>query len=193
MTSGLHLHPEKARDIAREMLTAFGALVLWALSVAGDDDRFLAEIALLRDAINAALAASDAHDALHALLRYLSQTHQRLGPRRIGNLLKAAAEPRREKVIMDVMDELREEGRVEGRTEGRAEGRAEMLLKQLTARFGPVPAKAKAQVLAAKAPALDRWALRVLTAPSLQAVLGASKARARKTAPARRNTRAARA
>ncbi len=100
-------------------------------------------------------------------------------------LLKTTAERRQEKVIMDVLDELRQEGRVEGR--------AQILLKQLTARFGPVPAEAKAQILAAKQPSLDRWALRVLTAPSLDAVLGAAKARPTKTAPARKTTRAARA
>jgi hypothetical protein len=178
------LHPDKARDIAREMLTAFGQVVLWALSVAGDDARFLAEIDRMRDAINAALAAPDAHDALGVLLRYLSVTHERLGAQRIGDLLKAAAGPRQEKVIMNALEELTQKGRVEGR--------AQMLLKQLTARFGPVPAEAKAQVLGAKQPALDRWALRVLTAPSLQAVLGAAKARPTKTAPARKPSRAAR-
>ncbi len=188
------LHPEAARDLAREMLTAFGELVLWALSVAGDDARFLAEIDRMRDAIDAALAAPDAHDALYALLRYLSLTHDRLGPKRIGKLLETTAERRQEKVIMDVLDELRQEGREEGRKEGREEGRARMLLKQLTARFGPVPAEAKAQILAAKQPALDRWALRVLTAPSLQAVLGAAaKARPSKTARKRTPGRAARA
>ena len=97
---------------------------------------------------------------------------------------------------MDVLDELREDGRVEGRVEGERIGerigRARLLLKQLTARFGPVPAEAKAQVLAAQQPALDRWALRVLTAPSLQAVLGPRTPRPKKkTAPARRATRAA--
>jgi predicted transposase YdaD len=195
------LHPAQARGLVEEMLTAFGKLVLWALSVAGDDERFLAEIERMRGAISAALAAPDAHDALFALLRYLSATHERLGAKRIGKLLKAGAAGRQEKVIMDALDELRQEGREEGREEGervgREEGerigRARLLLKQLTARFGRVPAEAKAQVLAAKEPALDRWAVRVLTARSLQAVLGAPASRAKKPAPARRASRAARA
>jgi hypothetical protein len=198
------LHPAAARGIVDRMLTAFGKLVLWALSVAGDDARFLAEIAQMNAAINAALDAPDAHDALCSLLRYLSATHQRLGAKRIGKLLKAEATRRQEKVVMDVLDELRQEGREEGREEGQRigerigerNGRAQLLLKQLTARFGPVSAEAKAQVLAAKQPALERWALRVLTASSLQAVLGSHTHRAKKTAPARsarRTTRAAHA
>ena len=90
---------------------------------------------------------------------------------------------------MDGLDELREEGRMKGRVEGCAR----LLLKQLTARFGPVPAEAKTRIRAAKQPTLVRWALRVLTAPSLDAVLGAAKARSTKTAPARRTTRTTRA
>ena len=84
---------------------------------------------------------------------------------------------------MDAMDVYRNEGRVEGRKKGRAEGRAKALLEQLTARFGSVPADIKAKILAAKEPTLARWSLQVLTAPTLDAVLGAT---AKKPAPARR-------
>jgi hypothetical protein len=92
----------------------------------------------------------------------------------------SAAEPRQKKVIMSMLDEWRDEGR------------AQMLLKQLTARFGPVPAEVEALVLAAKQPTLDRWALRVLTAPSLQAVLGPARGRSAKRTTARRSGRLAR-
>jgi predicted transposase YdaD len=192
------LHPARARGVVEEMLTAFGKVVLWALSVAGNDQRFLAEIDRMADAINAALDAPDAHDALFVLLQYLVATHARLGAKRIGNLLQTRAAKRQERAIMDVLDELRQEGREEGREEGQRIGerigRAQLLLRQLTARFGPVPKATRAQILAAKEAALDRWALRVLTAPSLQAVLAASTPRAKKkTAPARRATRPARA
>lgn len=90
----MDVHPAWARDIVEGMLTAFGKVVLWALSVAGDDERFIAEIGRMRDAINAALEAPDAHDALLALLRYLSVTHQRLEAKKIGNLLRHGATER---------------------------------------------------------------------------------------------------
>jgi hypothetical protein len=87
---------------------------------------------------------------------------------------------------MDVLDELKREGRAEGRVEGGAR----MLLGLLAARFGAVPAEAKARVLAATEPTLARWSLRVLTAPTLEAVLGggttAKKAAKKPAAPARR-------
>jgi hypothetical protein len=78
--------------------------------------------------------------------------------------------------------------------EFRNEGRALAPLDQLAARFGRVPAAVKARVLAADEAALARWLLRVLTAPTLDAVLdgSATKAKAaKKTAPARKTTRAA--
>lgn len=93
---------------------------------------------------------------------------------------------------MDVLDEFR----LEGRAEGRVEGRAQMLLDQLAARFGRVPAAVKARITAADEATLTRWSLRVLTAPTLSAVLDepTRKARtAKKTTPARKRTRTARA
>ena len=79
--------------------------------------------------------------------------------------------------------EGRKQGKVEGKAEGRQEGAAKVLLLQLKARFGAVPADAKARILAAKEATLARWSLRVLTAPTLDAVLGG---KAKKAAPARR-------
>ena len=88
---------------------------------------------------------------------------------------------------MDVLDELKREGRAEGRREGRVEGAAEMLLMLLAARFGQVPAEAKARILAAKKPTLTRWSLRLLSAPTLEAVLSGTSTRvAKKASPARR-------
>ena len=93
----------------------------------------------------------------------------------IANLLETTASEARKKVIMDELDVFK--------VEGRKEGRAQTLLDLLRARFGRVPADAKARVLAAKEATLARWSLRVLTAPTLEAVLDG---KAKKAAPARR-------
>jgi hypothetical protein len=59
-----------------------------------------------------------------------------------------------------------------GRAEGTAEGKADLLLRQLALRFGPLAEDVVARVRAASMAELDIFAERVLTAPSLDAVLG---------------------
>lgn len=51
--------------------------------------------------------------------------------------------------------------------EGKAEGKAELLLQQLRRRFGPAADSCRSRLLAADSADLDRWALRVLDAQSL--------------------------
>ena len=64
------------------------------------------------------------------------------------------------------------EGRAEGKAEGRAEGKAELLLRQLTRRFGALPESASARLTAATSDELDLLAERVLTATTLEEVVG---------------------
>jgi hypothetical protein len=89
--------------------------------------------------------------------------------------------------MRDALDELREEGRVEGRAEGRVEGRTASLLTLLAARFGRVPAETKVRIRGANEATISQWAIRVLTAPTLEAVLRSPRKRtARKPASAAR-------
>lgn len=149
-------------------LTALGRIVLWSLSVAGDDRRLEAEIGQIVAELNALYAAPHEIGALIAVLRYLVATHPEVSAARITEMLETTARKGQKAVEMDVLDELKREGRVEGR----AEGIAGMLLRQLAARFGAVPAEARARVLGATEATLARWSLKVLTAPTLDAVLG---------------------
>jgi hypothetical protein len=179
------LSPAQASVIAGEWLTAFGRLVLWALSVAGDDARFLAEIGQMAGAIHEALAAPDGYEALGALLRYISATHERLGPRRFTEALTAAAGKDEEKIIMTLLEQLEHKGSVEGR--------ARMLLEQLAAKFGPVPDEVRARVMAADEATFRRWTLRVLTETTLAGVLDSPKPKAqKKAAPGGKPARASR-
>lgn len=57
-----------------------------------------------------------------------------------------------------------------GIEKGMAEGMARILLALLGERFGTVPASRRTQVLEAGERDLDRWAVRVLDAPNLDAV-----------------------
>ena len=92
--------------------------------------------------------------------------------------------------IMGFMDELREEGE----RQGRQAGSANILLGQLTARFGPVPAGARARIQAADEATLTRWSIRVLSESTLAAVLdNAPERRPRPAKKAARGGKAARA
>jgi flagellar biosynthesis/type III secretory pathway protein FliH len=84
---------------------------------------------------------------------------------------------------VNVADQLREEGRrkgiaeglakglAKGVAEGLAKGQRKVLLRQLRARFGALPEPVMARIRAADEAQLDAWADRVLTAPTLGAVL----------------------
>ncbi|WP_438037492.1 DUF4351 domain-containing protein [Sorangium sp. So ce128] len=77
----------------------------------------------------------------------------------------------------DYQQKLRNEGRDEGLKEGRDEGLKEggrnLLLRQLRARFGELPAAVVARIDAADVAELERWGERMLGARTLDEVLGA--------------------
>ncbi len=68
-------------------------------------------------------------------------------------------------------EEGRAEGKAEGKVEGKAEGRAEILIRQLALRFGPLPPVVEARIRSAGIDELDRLAVQVLTAHTLQEAL----------------------
>lgn len=173
----IDLHEEQATNLVTEMLTSLGQVVMFALSVAGDDARLQRELGRVGAALDDVLRAPDAHAVLEVLLRYLAATHRRLHAEKINELLENAAGPEAREVIVTFVEQIE----LKGRKMGRAEGGALVLLAQLEARFGPVPAEARAKVEAADEAMLARWAVRVLTAPSLEDTLaGNGKARPRK-------------
>lgn len=101
--------------------------------------------------------------------------------RKVASLLHGAAkEPFRamlqqflEDHHMRALEIIREEGREEGRTEGRAEGRAATLLRLLRLRGFVVDELESTRILdTTDTELLDRWLDRVLTAKSLDEVLG---------------------
>ncbi len=68
--------------------------------------------------------------------------------------------------------EARDKGRAEGRVEGRVAGMAALVAKQLSEKFGGLPKWARQRVDAAKPNQLDLWASRLLSADTLEDVIG---------------------
>ena len=76
-----------------------------------------------------------------------------------------------QKLIAQGLLHGRQEGRLEGRQEGRLEGRAELLVTLLQQRFGTLPNDVSERVRNAAPANLERWAARLFSAPTLDAVL----------------------
>ncbi len=74
--------------------------------------------------------------------------------------------------IDEWMDGLRHEGRREGREEGKQSEAVRMLSRLLRLRFGPVPDWAEARLAQAPLERLEGWIEAVLTAESLEGVIG---------------------
>ena len=70
--------------------------------------------------------------------------------------------------LQDILDQ----GKAVGKAEGRAEGKLETLRTLLDLKFGHLPAWANQRLTKATQPQLDRWLPKVLTADTLEAVLG---------------------
>lgn len=93
-------------------------------------------------------------------------------------LLSRVLEPTTPTTIMNALQKWlikeRTEGLAQGRAEGRAEGqtaaRVDLLHRQLTRRFGPLPAWVAERLAAASPARLEALCDRVLDAPTLDAV-----------------------
>ena len=83
--------------------------------------------------------------------------------------------------MLTTAEMLRREGRAEGEARGRSEGKRDLLLLLLRQRFGRLPAAAVARIGKAAAVELDAWSGKVLTAASLDEVLGAKARRTPRT------------
>ncbi len=73
---------------------------------------------------------------------------------------------------MTAGEELMQKGEARGIVVGEIQGRRVMLRRQLTLRFGALPEGADTRLGAADVVTLDTWAERVLTAATLEEVLG---------------------
>jgi hypothetical protein len=124
--------------------------------------------------------APAARDVLAAVLRYILET-SRADPAKLRGLLARQVGRKTAEEIMTTAEMLRREGRKEGEARGvargEAMGRRKTLLFLLGQRFGRVPAAAVARIDKASIADLDTWTRRLLTAESLDEVLGAKARR----------------
>ena len=160
--------------------TSFARLVLWALKNAREAGWLDGELGPWKDLIAAVLAERDGTRALTALFRYIFVTNPTMNRDLLRGLLPGDRGTEVEEALMNWYHQEVERGRKEGRREGRREGERDgelkaarrVLLKQLRLRFGELPAAILARIEAAELSELDPWTERVITASSLEDVLG---------------------
>ena len=173
-------------QLTSRVASVLGQLALLCMQFLRDADEEEAEAALRRwRGLLATLhAAAEARDAFVTLIEYIATiTDLRRG--RLQRIF-AAVHPDAEDTVMQTYGRLQREalqeglaqGRAEGEARGKAEGEAkgkaergaEILLGQLTARFGHLDTVTTTRVRSAEPAEIERWAIAVLTAPTLAAV-----------------------
>jgi hypothetical protein len=93
----------------------------------------------------------------------------------LGELFEELIGPEAKELLMSTGARIEREARKLGRKEGREEGRVDLFLRQLAARFGPPSEHIGRRVRSASAAEVDRWAIALLTAASLEQVFAESR------------------
>lgn len=169
------LRPETDEALKTRAMTALGRLALLCLRHGRNADEIVDRIAGWLGLVREARRAPSGGAALARIWRYIVAIS---GPRpeQVLRRLLATVDPRTEEEMASIESYLLQKGRREGKREGKREGLLEgqrrMLLNQLEARFGALPGVAEERIQAAGSAELRRWARRVLTAATLDEVLG---------------------
>ncbi len=168
---------------ARSQMTAGGRVVILSLKHGRDQVAIRIRV-LVPDG-----RAPAARDVLASILRYILET-SRAEPGTLRELLARQVGGKEAEKMISTAERLRREGEARGE----ARGKRETLLLLLRQRFGRLPAAAVARVDKGEVTDLDTWFGRVLTAESLDEVLGANVAvpPGKAMSPTRAQPRAAR-
>jgi len=151
-------------DLRKRSLTAAVALLL--LRDARSNNDLLAALHRWSGTLAQIAEAPNGVEALAALLEYALRVGQI--PRKSLEELARQLGPVTMEAYMTTAEMIAKEGEIRGR----AQGKAELLLRQLTRRFGALPESASARLTAATSDELDLLAERVLTATTIEEVLG---------------------
>jgi predicted transposase/invertase (TIGR01784 family) len=147
-------------------LTAVAAAGLMLLSRGRSAAKLLDELRRWMDVFGQVAQAPSGVEALSALLEYAFRVGDVL-PEELRELALQLG-PTAHEAYMTAAERLI----AEGEARGEAKGKAELLLRQLGLRFGALSDATREQVLHAPSERLDVWAERVITAQSLDEVLG---------------------
>jgi len=166
-------------ELRTRALSATGLLNLFCLQfVRGKSDE--EAIAAFTRIAHLAADVIHAENGQDAFLRLLSWLHEAadFDPERLRPIVAAAAGPAAEELVMNAAERLRREGRAQGLVQGQAQGQAQgrieerhaLVSRLLTRRFGPLAPAHEETLRNADPDQLERWALRLLDARSIDEV-----------------------
>lgn len=158
-------------ELAAMRLPAFPTLALWALRDGRDKSRVLAALPVWAPLLAQLLGDPDGRMASQQLLSYFAAVTKGLTLDELHAKLVELAIPAEESLMSTIAEDLRKQGRHEGRREGRLEGRLEIVQRLIAVRFGAIPPAIEARLAAASLQDLERYAERVLTAATIDAVV----------------------
>lgn len=157
--------------LLRRPLAPLPLVALWLLRDGRDPHALLAHLTAFALALEA--LADGPQDDVVTVLRYLVLVTGELPFEQVRREF-ARASTKLEEEMVSHFDRAYENGKREGLEQGLEQGRVEALratlVRQLSARFGPLPEDAARSVASASLDELDRWVDRVIPAASLEGV-----------------------
>ena len=153
-------------------MTALGRLVLYCFRHSRDPEELVRRLGAWADLALEVMTAPHGRAALEAVLRYVMMVHPAESRIVLEQLRAALPDERLKETLMTAGEELMQKGEARGEARGEVQGRRVMLRRLLTLRFGALPDAAVTRLDAADVATLETWGERVLTAASLDEVLG---------------------
>lgn len=150
------------------MMSALGRVALWSMRNAWKPRALLEGIQRVVGLLHEVFRGPNGVDALGQIIQYILRVHgDPAGEEIVERLLNAVNEEEVKEAMRSAYDYLMEKAE----HKGLLMGQRKTLLLQLGKRFGELPAALVARIQTAGAEELDRWATRILSAPTLADVL----------------------
>ena len=138
-----------------------------------DDEELRARAPALWRTVQDAPVSLEVRDVLGQVLEFwFFERFRGLTAKEIWAMLNLVTPIQETRAYQSIFAEGEAKGKAEGEAKGKAQGKASVLKRQLTRRFGPLPAWAKRRIDAAPIGQLDVWLDDIFTAPSLDALIG---------------------
>ncbi len=158
-------------------MSALGRLSLYCFRHAREPEALVRELGAWVELMLEVRAAPNGGAALGSILRYIVMVHPEPPEVVLPQLERALGDSRLKETLMTCGEILMQRGEARGEARGELQATRRLLKRQLGLRFGPLPESVDARIEAADVPTLETWADRVLTAASVDDVLGGPGAR----------------